>query len=274
MRKDTFIFYLEWLRTMDAASLSKAERSRLIDAIVSYADTGKVQDLPRLLMAIFTPIKTTIDKDTAKYLKKVEAVRENGRKGGRPRTSEKPTETKENQLGYFGNQTKPSGKPLVSVYDNVNVNDNVNVFVNDAGMTAPGEEEKGDLLEIFFWRNLTDPAAELNRFIEYNAKRKWKALDTPTKRITAAAEWQPQDSKPRVRQEFLDMWYKLYRRVRAEVNEMLAAYMIDSAARIECQGGVAKLRLSNKLLRDYIEEQRPPEIMEYIGNLRLTTAAP
>lgn len=274
MRKDTFIFYLEWLRTMDAASLTKAERSRLIDAIVSYADTGKVQDLPRLLMAIFTPIKTTIDKDTTKYLKKVEAVRENGRKGGRPRASEKPTETKENQLGYFGNQTKPSEKPLVSVYDNVNDNVNDYVLDNVADMTAPNEEEKGELLEIFFWRNLTDPAAELSRFIDYNAKRKWKALDTPTKRITAAAEWQPQDSKPRVRQEFLDMWYRLYRRIRSEVNEMLAAYMIDCAARIECQGGVAKLRLSNKLLRDYIEEHRPPEILEYIGNLRLTTAAP
>lgn len=268
MRKDTFIFYLEWLRTMDAASLSKAERSRLIDAIVSYADTGKVQDLPRLLTAIFQPIKNTIDKDTEKYAKIIEKNRANGALGGRPKNPEKPKITQNNPTVIAGKPKKTDR----SHYDNDNVNDYV--LDNVADTTAPNEEEKGELLEIFFWRNLTDPAAELNRFIDYNAKRKWKALDTPTKRITAAAEWQPQDSKPRVRQEFLDMWYRLYRRIRAEVNDMLAAYMIDSAARIECQGGVAKLRLSNKLLRDYIEEQRPPEILEYIGNLRLTTAAP
>ena len=271
MRKDNFIFYLEWLRTMEAAMLSKNERSRLIEAIVLYADTGKVPELPRLLMAIFAPIKTTMDNNAEKYEAIASRNRSNGAKGGRPKGSEKPKKTQENPVGYSG----LSQKTQKTQWDEY-VNDNVNDYVLDnvADKTAPNEEEKGDLLEIFFWRNLTDPVAELNRFIEYNAKRKWKALDTPTKRITAAAEWQPQDSKPRVRQEFLDMWYRLYRRIRSEVNDMLAAYMIDCAARIECQGGVAKLRLSNKLLRDYIEEQRPPEILEYIGNLRLTTAAP
>lgn len=273
MKKDTFIFYLEWLRTMDAASLSKAERSRLIDAIVSYADTGKAQDLTRLLMAIFTPIKTTIDKDTAKYLKKVEAVRENGKKGGRPKANEKPTETKQNQLGYFGNQTKPKEKSLVSVYDNVNDNEYDYSFVNVADKTAPTEEEKEELFEIFFWRNIINPVAEFERFLDYNAQRKWKALDTPTKRMAGATEWQPQDSKPRVRQEFLDMWYTLYRRIRTEGNE-LAAHMIDCTARLECQNNEAKLRIASKPLRDYIEAQKPPEIREYIGNLRLTTAAP
>lgn len=273
MRKDTFIFYLEWLRTMDAASLTKAERSRLIDAIVAYADTGAVQDLPRLLMAIFQPIRNTIDKDTEKYLKKVEAVRENGKKGGRPRGSEKPSETKENQLGYFGNQAKPNEKPLVS--DNVNVYDNVNdnVFVYDAEVTAP-EEEKKMIYEIFFWRNFADPHGELTRFYEYNDKRKWKALDTTSKRMTAAmGDWQPVDTKKRVREEFLTMWYALYLRMKQQ-EPAVAQHMIDTKARCECQGGEAKIRLRSKDLRTYIEKVRPPEILQYIGDLKLTTAAP
>lgn len=273
MRKDTFIFYLEWLRTMDAAMLNKAEKSRLIDAIVAYADTGAVQDLPRLLMAIFQPIKTTIDKDTAKYIKKVEAVRENGKKGGRPKGAEKPNETKENQLGYFENQTKPKEKSLVSVYDNVNDNVNDYVFVNVAGTPAPSEEEKKELYEIFFWRNLAEPKAELERFIDYNAQRKWKALDTPTKRIAAACEWTPQVTAPRVRPEFLSMWHELYKRVKAE-DPALAAQLIDCRARFEFQGNEAKLRIGSKALRGYIEDQQPPEIMDYIGTLRLITAAP
>ena len=267
MRKDTFIFYLEWLRTMDAASLSKAERSRLIDAIVSYADQGTIPTLPRLLMAIFSPIKTTIDKDAEKYAKILAISRENGAKGGRPR---KPEKTEKNPVGYSGFSEKTEKTQPVH-YDNDNVNDYV--FVNDAGVTAPNEKEKEELFEIFFWRNIINPVAEFERFLDYNAKRKWKALDTPTKRMAAATEWQPQDSKPRVRQEFLDMWYALYRRVRSEGNE-LASHMIDCAARIECQNNEAKLRTMSKPLRDYIEAQKPPEIREYIGNLRLTTASP
>lgn len=272
MRKDTFIFYLEWLRTMEDAQLSNSERSKLIDAIVTYADKGVVPTLPRLLTAIFSPIKATIDRDFEKYAIKAATNRENGARGGRPKGGEKPKKTQENPVGYFGFSEKTE---KTQSHDNVNVNDNdnVNVFVNDAGTTAPDEKEKYEIFLVFFWRNFSDPEAELNRFFDYNAKRKWKALDTPTKRMAAAAEWQPQDSKPRVRQEFLDMWYRLYCRLKKE-GEGCEMAMIDCRARFEFQGNEAKLRSRSPSFRRYIEEQRPPEIMEYIGNLRLTTAAP
>lgn len=267
MKKDTFIFYLEWLRTMDAAMLNKAERSRLIDAIVSYADTGVAQDLPRLLMAIFQPIKTTIDKDTEKYTKIVEKNRANGALGGRPKNPTKPTKTQENPVVSTG---KPN-KTIRSHYDNDNDYDND--FVYEARMGAPSEEEKKELYEIFFWRNLAEPKAELERFVDYNAQRKWKALDTPTKRIAAAAEWTPQVTAPRVRPEFLAMWYALYKRLKDE-NPELAAQLIDCRARFEFQSGEAKLRIGSRALRSYIEEQQPTEILDYIGSLRLITAAP
>ena len=270
MKKDNFIFYLEWLRTMEAAMLSKNERSRLIESIVLYADTGIVPELPRLLMAIFAPIKTTIDNNTQKYDAIVSRNRANGAKGGRPKGVEKPKKTQENPVGYSGLSQKTQ-KTQWDEYDNDNEYDYV--FVNDAGVTAPTEKEKNEIYLVFFWRNFADPEAELNRFLDYNAQRKWKALDTPTKRMAAAAEWQPQDSKPRVRQEFLDMWFKLYCRLKAE-GEGCEMPMIDCRARFEFQGGEAKLRSRSPSFRRYIEEQRPPEIMEYIGNLRLTTAAP
>ena len=271
MRKDTFIFYMQWLRTMEDAQLTNAERSRLIDAIVTYADTGTTPTLPRLLMAIFSPIKTTIDKDAEKYAKILAVSRENGAKGGRPK---KPEKTEKNPVGYSGFSEKTE-KTQSAHYDNDNDNDNVNdnVFVYDAGATAP-EEEKGKIYEIFFWRNFVDPHGELARFYEYNGKRKWKALDTPNKRINAAmAEWQPADNKKRVREEFLTMWYELYIRMKQQDPD-LALLMIDTKARCECQGGEAKIRAQSKTLRAYIEKSMPPEIMQYIGNLRLTTAAP
>lgn len=272
MKKDNFLFYLEWLRTMEAAMLSKSERSRLIEAIVNYADTGVVPDLPRLLMAIFAPIKTTMDGNAAKYEIKVEANRANGAKGGRPKGSGKPKKTQENPVGYAGLLEKTQ-KTQTHDYDNDNDNDCDYDYDYVARKGAPDEKEKYEIYLVFFWRNFTDPEAELNRFFDYNAQRKWKALDIPTKRMAAAAEWQPQDSKPRVRQEFLSMWNNLYKRLKAE-DPVLAAQLIDCRARFEFQGNEAKLRIRSKALRGYIEDQQPPEILDYIGTLRLITAAP
>lgn len=270
MRKDTFIFYMQWLRTMEDAQLNNAERMRLIDAIVTYADQGTIPKLPRLLTAIFSPIKTTIDNDAEKYAKILAMNRENGARGGRPK---KAKQSPENPAVISENPVVIS-KTDRCYYDNDNVNDYDNVFVNDARSVAPEEKEKGYCYEILFWRNIVDPHGELQRFWEYNGKRKWKALDTPTKRIQAIAEWQPLDSKPRVRQEFLEMWHTLYRRLNAEGKRELARQMLDDKARCECQGGEAKIRARSKMLRQTIEETRPSEILDYIGNLKLTTAAP
>lgn len=268
MKKDTFIFYLEWLRTMEDAQLSNTERSKLIDAIVTYADKNTIPTLPRLLTAIFSPIKATIDRDFEKYTLKAATNRENGSRGGRPR---KPKKTQENPLGYFGFSEKTE---KTQSHDNVNDNVNDNVFVNDARSVAPDEKEKGHCYEILFWRNIIDPYGELQRFWEYNGKRKWKALDTPAKRMQAIAEWQPADSRPRVRQEFLNMWHTLYRRLNAEGKREIARQMLDDKARCECQGAEAKIRLRSESLRQYIEKEQPQEILDYIGNLKLTTAAP
>ena len=258
MRPSKFVFYIEWLRTMDDAMLSKAERSRLIDAIVTYADTGIVPTLPRLLTAIFSPIKGTLDRDMDKYNEIVERNRENGKKGGRPKTQQNPTKPN----GFPENPEKPN-----------NINNNKHIDITYPYAAEPTEEEKEELYEIFFWRNLAEPKAELERFVDYNAQRKWKALDTPTKRMAAACEWTPQVTAPRVRPEFLAMWHALYKRLKDE-NPELAAQLIDCRARFEFQSGEAKLRIGSRALRSYIEEQQPTEILDYIGSLRLITAAP
>lgn len=270
MKKDTFIFYLQWLRTMEDAQLNNAERMRLIDAIVTYADTGTIPKLPRLLTAIFSPIKTTIDNDAEKYAKILAMNRENGARGGRPK---KAKQNPENPAVFSENPAviSKTDRPYYD-YDNDNVNDNV--FVNDARSVAPDEKEKGHCFEILFWRNIIDPHGELQRFWEYNSKRKWKALDTPAKRMHATAEWQPADNRPRVRQEFLNVWHTLYRRLNAEGESDIARQMLDVKARCECQGAEAKIRLRSESLRQYIEKEQPQEILDYIGNLKLTTAAP
>ena len=268
MRPSKFIFYLEWLRTMEDAQLNNGERSRLIDAIVNYADKGTTPTLPRLLMAIFSPIKATIDRDFDKYALKAATNRENGARGGRPK---KPKETQENPLGYFGFSEKTE---KTQSHDNVNDNVNDNVFVNDAQQGAPDQKERNDLYLILFWRNVVNPHHEIGKFWEYNETRRWKALNTPSKRLKAVTEWQPTDTNPRVRPEFLDMWYKVYKKAVDEKGEFFAGGFIDPRAKCICQGSEAKIVVSDPAVREYIMQTRPQEILDYIGNLKLTTAAP
>jgi hypothetical protein len=268
MRKDTFIFYMQWLRTMEDAQLSNAERSRLIDAIVTYADKGTTPTLPRLLMAIFSPIKTTIDKDAEKYAKILAVSRENGAKGGRPK---KPEKTEKNPVGFSGFSEKTE-KTQSAHYVNDNVNDND--FVNDAQQGAPDQKERNELYQILFWRNVVNPHHEIGKFWEYNETRKWKVLNTPSKRLKAVTEWQPTDTNPRVRPEFLDMWYKVYKKAVDETGEFFAGGFIDPRAKCICQGSEAKIVVSDPAVREYIMRTRPQEILDYIGNLKLTTAAP
>jgi hypothetical protein len=269
MRKDTFIFYMQWLRTMEDAQLNNAERMRLIDAIVTYADKGTIPKLPRLLTAIFSPIKTTIDNDAEKYAKIVAVSRENGAKGGRPK---KPEKTEKNPVGYSGFSEKTE-KTQSAHYDYDNVNDYDNVFVNDARSVAPDQKERNELYQILFWRNVVDPHREIAKFWEYNETRKWKALNTPSKRLKAATEWQPADPKPRVRPEFLDVWFKLYKRAKEEKGEFFAGGFIDPQAKCICQGSEAKIVAKDPAIREYIMQTRPPELLDYIGSLTLKTSA-
>lgn len=267
MKKDTFIFYLEWLRTMEDAQLTNAERSRLIDAIVTYADKNTIPTLPRLLMAIFSPIKATIDRDADKYALKAATNRENGSRGGRPK---KPKETQENPVGYFGFSEKTE---KTQSHDNVNDNVNDNVFVHDARGDAPGEKEVLSIYEIFFWRNFKDAAGELKRFVDYNEQRKWKALNTPAKRRESAWSWQPQDATPRVKEEFLKMWRAMYMRLLGnERYAQVVADMLDERSKCVFTGTTAKV-ICRGSVRDYIQKNRPQEILDYIGSFTLTTSS-
>lgn len=261
MRPSKFIFYLEWLRTMEDAQLNNGERSRLIDAIVTYADKGTTPTLPRLLMAIFSPIKATLDRDADKYHAKVETNRENGKKGGRPKTQQNP----EKPNGFGENPEKPN---------NIDIDNNKHKDNFYSQPAEPDQKERNDLYLILFWRNVVNPHHEIGKFWEYNETRRWKALNTPSKRLKAVTEWQPTDTNPRVRPEFLDMWYKVYKKAVDEKGEFFAGGFIDPRAKCICQGSEAKIVVSDPAVREYIMQTRPQEILDYIGNLKLTTAAP
>ena len=92
--------------------------------------------------------------------------------------------------------------------------------------------------------------------------------------MKAASEWQPADTTPRVKKEFLDMWRRLATRVGKEKGYSFAAGFIDPYAKCLFHSSTAKLIVCDPAIREYIMQARPQEILDYIGEFKLTTAMP
>jgi hypothetical protein len=91
--------------------LSMTEKGEVLDAIMRYGFDGEVYTGDSVIVAmIFDLMKPYIDENNNRYNAVVERNRVNGKKGGRPKKEEnpeKPKETQENPVGYFGNPEKP-----------------------------------------------------------------------------------------------------------------------------------------------------------------------
>ncbi len=88
--------------------LSMTEKGEVLDAIMRYGLDGEEYSGDSVVVAmIFDLIKPYIDENNKRYDAVVERNRNNGKKGGRPKNPEKPRETQQNPVGYFGNPEKP-----------------------------------------------------------------------------------------------------------------------------------------------------------------------
>lgn len=125
MERNTFVFYKDW---MDAIKgLPDDVRLDIYEGVIEYATTGNVRGLKSMASVAFNFIKTTIDRDTEKYVSIAEKNRVNGSKGGRPKTGNNP----KNPVGYLGSDGNPKNLNSDSVSDSVNDND-----LKDRGKTG------------------------------------------------------------------------------------------------------------------------------------------
>lgn len=83
--------------------LSDTEFGRAVRAVLQYVEDGTDPNLPGKESIMFDVLREQVERDRKSYAKKVEAQRENGSKGGRPRKNQKPTETH----GFLQKPTKP-----------------------------------------------------------------------------------------------------------------------------------------------------------------------
>ena len=163
--KNSFVLYTDYLQHIEL--LDMEQRGELFTAIMLYASGKETGDLDGMVKMAFSFIKNAMNRDMERYASTVEARREAGKKGGRPKESgEKANGFSEKQIkakkanGFSEKQIKAK-KPD---NDNVNDNDNDNVNVNDKTYkTICAEPETG-----------TAPVAriELNDGSEYEVPEK------------------------------------------------------------------------------------------------------
>ena len=120
MKKETFLFYADWLNVI--RDLPSEVQLEVYQAIAEYAIYGNLIELKPLAKVAFGFVKQTIDRDTQKYISISEKRSEAGKKGGRPLKDNELEESNEKQKKQLlSEKSKKSNCPL---NDNDNVNDN------------------------------------------------------------------------------------------------------------------------------------------------------
>lgn len=120
MKKETFLFYADWLNVI--RDLPSEVQLEVYQAIAEYAIYGNLIELKPLAKVAFGFVKQTIDRDTQKYISISEKRSEAGKKGGRRLKDKELEESNEKQKKQL--LSEKSKKSNCSLNDNDNVNDN------------------------------------------------------------------------------------------------------------------------------------------------------
>ena len=135
---ESFIFYRSFYESIK--NLEPNIQAEIYNAIMEYAlNDVTPTDLSGVANAIFILIKPQIDANNRR--------RENGKKGGRPKTETKPkqnqnkTKTKPNN-----NLNETKVKPNVNVNDNVNDNENESKEKQEKEKLSEEETEKANII--------------------------------------------------------------------------------------------------------------------------------
>jgi len=117
--KKSFILYCDQQGVFNM--LPDEQAGKLIKHIFAYVNDEEPTSEDLLLTIAFESIKTQLKRDLRKYENYIDKQKENGRKGGRPKTQPFLDETQKTQAFFL--------KPKKA--DNVNVNVNENVIIKE-----------------------------------------------------------------------------------------------------------------------------------------------
>ena len=224
----TFIFREDWLEFL--VILNEKQREHVIYAACCHAFGQNLPKLSQIEMVAFTSIKGSIDRDMNKFEERKAKNRENGKKGGRPR-SEKTEKNPEKPFGFENNQMVSGENHMVSEdlrsvsnpipipisntlnKESIALSPSYNSSPDGSELEGVSEEEKERILyEFVFVKNLAAPQKELREFLSFNNRdgRIWSRMSDDRK-SEAITRWQQQPPRPpRFQPAFLRFWKGMY----------------------------------------------------------------
>ena len=105
MKKKSFIIRLENIEQFNM--LTDEQCGKLLKAMCRYVDTGEVENFhDKMVSFAFSFLKGQIDRDAEKYEEMCTKNAENGKKGGRPKKSERFSEKPKKSEWFFSKPTK------------------------------------------------------------------------------------------------------------------------------------------------------------------------
>ncbi len=110
------------------------------------------------------------------------------------------------KLHYKGAETAP--EPIIKVDKHTSKHSSNYSFNCWARKTAPfSKEEEQEIFKIFFEKNAADPAAEVEKFVNFNESKGWEGadgrkFDTPMKRFSLARMWEIKSGANRLSADF------------------------------------------------------------------------
>ncbi len=139
--KKSFILYCDQQGVFNM--LPDEQAGKLIKHIFAYVNDEEPTSEDLLLTIAFESIKTQLKRDLRKYENYIDKQKENGRKGGRPKTQPFLDETQKTQAFFL--------KPKKADNVNVNVNENViikeNIKENPKRFVPPTAQEVKDYMQ-------------------------------------------------------------------------------------------------------------------------------
>lgn len=129
--KKKIIVYTDWLDMFEA--MTDDEAGRLIKHFFRYVNDKDPIAPDRVTELVFEPIKAVLKRNLKHWENRVEQNRNNGTKGGRPKTENNPNKPN----GFLDNRKKPDND---KDNDNDNVNDKDNDILNTSLSTNVSKE--------------------------------------------------------------------------------------------------------------------------------------
>jgi hypothetical protein len=142
-QRKSFIIHKDSLSVLD--ELSDEQAGLLFKAMKDYQNDEEIE-LDSLTKIIFSPFKAQFDRDNEKYKKIVERNKNNGLKGGRPKTEANP-ENPSKPSGLIRNPENPSEADSVSKSKNDSKSDSEVTKDIDPLLTKETVNQNLDLLE-------------------------------------------------------------------------------------------------------------------------------